>query len=361
MVGCGNFARRQLLPIIRSSNVLDLRAVCDTDPEVAAGTAEQFTARSWTTKLHDILEDESIEAVFIAVRDHLQASLAQQAMAHSKHVYVEKPVALNSRDFISTIAQRDSAGVQVAVGFNKRFSPAYQQARKAIVKGGGAKQLFLRMSDDAWRWAIGYEPGSLIRHDACHLFDLAPWLVGSPVENVFGFRARPDDETILLNHWNGAVTTIINSGNASLDFPKERMEGICERGSVTVDDYVELRAFGTCDSKLSTTFRGVAQSSTDKRWVEAMGARGIDGMLDVRQKVYRDWLQSGDKQPSCLPNFIRDQGWQHSVEGFARSLLEKEHLTHATIEDAYRASAIAEAALESFESGQVVQPKEMTC
>ncbi len=101
----------------------------------------------------------------IAVRDDLQAELTLQALEAGKQVYVEKPVAGATADFVRLIAARDRVGKSVAVGFNKRFAPAYVRLAGVLAGAGGTRMVYLRMADDAWRWARGYPPGGLLRHD----------------------------------------------------------------------------------------------------------------------------------------------------------------------------------------------------
>jgi len=146
LIGCGNFARRQHLPNLAALPSARLIAVCDAD-----------AAR--------LLDDPFIEAVVIAVRDDLQAELTLQALEAGKQVYVEKPVAGATADFVRLIAARDRVGKSVAVGFNKRFAPAYVRLAGVLAGAGGTRMVYLRMADDAWRWARGYPPGGLLRHD----------------------------------------------------------------------------------------------------------------------------------------------------------------------------------------------------
>jgi predicted dehydrogenase len=354
VIGCGNFARRQHLPNLANWGNGVLGAVCDTDPDLAETCARRFGAAYATVSLDRILSDPGIDAVVIAVRDSLQAGITLQAIEAGKHVYVEKPGAESVSDFDRLIAARDKAGVQVAVGFNKRFAPAYREAISMIRSRGGTRCLYLRMADDAWRWAADYPPGSLLRHDLCHFFNLAPWVIGSPVSRVYTVSPRPDEDLVALTHLNGAASTLMNNGHATMDFPKERLEAVCQRGSVTVDDYVEVNGYGGTDGTQRLTFPGLATDPVDQPWVDALGDRGFEGMREVRREILKQWTASGSPAPPALPNFLRNQGWRESIRTFAACIGEGMPLPHTGLEEARISGIITEAALQSRESGQPV-------
>lgn len=344
VVGCGNFARRQHLPNLAGWDGARLKAVCDSDAATARACAARFHAREAHASLDPVLEDPEIDGVVIAVPDRFQAETVRRVLEAGKQVYVEKPVASGDAEFRQLIAARDKSGCRVAVGFNKRFAPAYVQAHQWIGEQGGVHNLYLRMADDAWRWATKLPPGSLLRHDACHHFDLAHWLTGSRIVSVDAGGARPDELAMILKHANGLTTLVLLSGHATMDLPKERMEAITERGAVTMDDYVETRRFGADGEPVARTFPGLATLPEDQHWVERLGDRGLEGMLDIRRAILLEWRRSGLSDPPAIPNFLRDQGWRAAIRGFVTAIAEDRPLPHAGLEDAWMAARITAAA-----------------
>src|SRR6185295_6160438 len=92
-VGCGYWGKN----LVRNFAELGaLAAVVDPDREVAANIAKQFntTAREWQS----VLEDVAIDGVVIAAPAALHYQLAREALEAGKHVFVEKPLALNTQD-----------------------------------------------------------------------------------------------------------------------------------------------------------------------------------------------------------------------------------------------------------------------
>lgn len=353
VIGCGNFARRQHLPNLAGWEGVRLAVVCDPDREAAEACVSAFGAERAETAAAAVFDDPGIDAVVITVPDALQADLTVRALEAGKDVYVEKPAAVNAGEFAAVVAARRRSGRRVAVGLNKRFAPAFQATKRHLDAMGGVRALFLRMADDAWRWAAALPPGSLLRHDVCHHFDLACWLTGSPVEAVAAAGSRPDDNAVLLRHANGVASVVMFSGHATMEFPKERVEAITERGSVTMDDFVEVCAFGGPDGFIRETFPGFAACPADRPWVERLGDRGLAGMQEVRAELGRKGRVEGE--PGTLPNFIRDQGWRTAIRSFFSSGNNEDLPSHASLEDASHASAVVDAVLQARESGNWVR------
>ena len=346
MIGCGNFARRQHLPNLAAIPEARIRMVCDTHAPTAETVARAFGATP-STDLAPILSNPTIEAVIVAVPDPFQAATALACIEAGKHVYVEKPAATCADDFTRLVAARNRAKVHIAVGFNKRFAPAYVAARAALAETTGPRMLSLRMADDAWRWGATYAPGALLRHDLCHLFDLAAWFAGSPVVSVSCAGPRPDADALLLTCADGTVAVVLGSGHATMDLPKERTEIFAGRATVTIDDFVEVRTFGLPGSPARQTFPGRAARPEDQPWVDRIGDRGIEGMLEVRRTLWEAWEQDRSVPPPVIPNFLRDQGWADAMRRFVTGIRQTTPLPHAGLEDALQAALISDAALAS--------------
>lgn len=361
VIGCGNFARWQHLPNLARSSLADLRLVCDANAELAASVAQRYGCASCDNSAA-VWADPSIQAVVICVRDELQADLAMAALAHGKHVYVEKPLATSPSAITAVADAVQSSGLNLCVGFQKRFAPAYQMAKDLLLRQGGVRNLALRMADDAWRWAIGYEPGSLIVHDVCHLFDLARWLCASEVATIYAARSRPDDDALLLTMDNGCVVTIMASGHGSIDMPKERLDAVGDRGGVIVEDFVELRSYGIPEVNPVHYFAGVSHPDHSPLPRHLLAEQGAAGLATLRRIAWQLRQEHPAVNPHAvedhrlaqelIPNFLRNQGWAQAMDAFLAGISSGQRsgdLAQAT--DAHAASVVATAALRSLESG----------
>ena len=363
LIGCGNFAQWQHLPNLMRSERAELRWVCDIKPSLVDKTAGLSGARG-TCEVERIWEDDRVEAVVIAVRDHQQAALCEEALAAGKKVYLEKPAGASAEEIKRLLeASGDTGTSRVVVGFQKRFAPAYKRARILLDADGGVHHLSLRMVDDAWRWASHYPPGSLLAHDVCHLFDLARWFCRAEVETVYALRSRPDDDALLLRMTDGTPVSIMSSGHGTMDMPKERLEGLGYRGGVVVDDFVELRSYGYAGAGSREIFPGkdtLFPPALRGFWKDE---NGLESFAQLRKLVWRSRQDISAEElgvteeeyqslrEDVIPNFLRDQGWMQSIEEFLRGVASGDFGKHATLEDAHRAALVVEAAYKSLESG----------
>lgn len=372
LIGCGNFARWQHLPNLARLPQADFRWTCDRDSALAEDCARRFGAAHASDDAAQVLDDDQVKAVVIAVRDHLQADLAIQALAAGKHVYVEKPVGTTPDQVAAVAAAAESADRMVVVGFQKRHAPAYQAARASLHEAGGVRQLSLRMADDAWRWAHGYQPGELLRHDVCHLFDLIRWLTNDAIASVYAVSCRPDDDNLILTTTGGVVASIVASGHGSMDMPKERLEAIADRGGLTVEDFAELTRYGAVEGQRRQTFAGSSHPEHEflpRYLIEELGA---EGLAAIRRVSWRLNHQRPDQpQPDsaeverfigqAIPNFMRDQGWMQAMQRFLLAAAGgHRHPDLATIDDAVASAAITQAALASRDTGRVVDLSQAT-
>src|SRR5215471_5777799 len=129
-IGAGNFTRGVLLPAAKRAiktplhgNNFRLLGVCAATGLSAKGVSEQFGFNYSTTDYQEVLDDENSQIVFITTRHDSHARLAAAGLRSGRHVFVEKPLAINEADLREVVsAARDSSGL-LMVGFNRRFAP----------------------------------------------------------------------------------------------------------------------------------------------------------------------------------------------------------------------------------------------
>lgn len=353
LIGCGGFARQQHAPILRKTRAADLVACCDLDLELARRAAADDPGIQVTSRVKTVLADPSIDAVVIAVGDAMQADLGIAALEAGKHVYLEKPGGTCLKDLKRLAFAADKTDLRLVVGFNKRFAPAYQEIQDILKTHGPPQNLSLSMVDDAWRWSKASHGGSLWVHDGGHLVDLACWMLRKQPFRVYATEGRSGREyQAILSFPGGSEAVLRINGMATMDFPKERAELVMNPGVIQMDDYVELRAYGLPGVPDRKTFPGLAQCMEAKKWVALLADRGLEGIMDVRKHLHRQFEETGSI--SIPPNFIRDQGWQYSLESFFKSITREGDSRHVTLAGAAQIMSLVEAVQESMETGKAV-------
>ena len=131
VVGCGLVAQVMHLPYLAQlSDRFELVSVCDLSASRARGCAQRYGARTAHHRWEELLA-EPLDAVLVAsTGDH--APIAIAAAEAGRHVFVEKPMALCSRDAERMIAAAQPTGVTLMVGTMKRYDPAYERLAELL-------------------------------------------------------------------------------------------------------------------------------------------------------------------------------------------------------------------------------------
>lgn len=208
-----------------------LARVVDPVEAVARAAGEQFGVPC-STRYEDLLSDDHVRAVVIAAPTPSHAEMVEQAAAAGRHVFCEKPLALELEPSVRCVETARSAGVLLQVGFHRRFDPDFLAAHERIKAGElGTIYLFRASARDRW---TDPEPAALATFghfcvDATiHDLDLARWLVGEITDiTVIGaalsdpaFAAAGDVDHCLvtLRFASGALGVIDNSRVAGYGF-----------------------------------------------------------------------------------------------------------------------------------------------
>ncbi|MBV9581965.1 MAG: bi-domain-containing oxidoreductase [Chloroflexi bacterium] len=253
VIGAGNFARSVLLPVLKKLDHVELRGVATASAPSAQQTADRFgfayTASDWRA----IVDDPQIDAVLIATRHDLHASVASAALRAGKSVFVEKPMALSSDELDELLDVWRSSGRILQVGFNRRFAPTFQRLKAGF--GGRRPPLVMAYrvnagSVPASSWVVDpVQGGGRLVGEVCHMLDTLVDLAGSPVESVF---AQPvvgtaDDVVLSLGFADGSVGTVVYASGGDRSMPKEYLEVLGGGRSAILDDFrtLQLHAGGS--------------------------------------------------------------------------------------------------------------------
>ncbi len=352
IAGLGNFAQAQHIPNLARMAGVQLVSFCDTDRSKLKALGPKYNVTELHESFESMLDQENIDALVLTVRDVIQAEMAMQALDRGLDVYVEKPLSHDPEVCRRVIECSEHARGRLAVGYNKRFAPMYVKAKEILSRYGSPSMIHLAMTDDAWRWARGYEPGYLLVLDVCHHFDLIQWLTESPITSVTCRSTRSENDALLLTTASGCVATIMFSGHDSMDAPKEYARIIGDKFSLTGEDFVELFVHGIQEEPQSYRFKSHIQNGSPFLQRRLTKRQGIAGWRDIRRIAWELYTESarGEAASSAheqpfIPNFLRDQGWFASLYGFLTT--SNHHMTHANAIDAMRIAQVTAAAVKS--------------
>jgi predicted dehydrogenase/threonine dehydrogenase-like Zn-dependent dehydrogenase len=256
LIGAGSFASMVLIPALKKTPAV-LKMVASGNDTTAAVAARRFGFQQATSDYHTILTDAEINTVFIATRHNLHARLVLEALQAGKHVFVEKPLAMN-RDELKSIqaAWQQAQGQQLTVGFNRRFSPLVVRMQQLLAGRSQPVSAVYTINagaipPDHWTQDLRTGGGRIIG-EGCHFIDLLRYLVGHPLTGLEarmmgaadGVIVRQDKMTILLEFADGSIGAVHYLANGSKNFPKERVEVFSEGRVLVIDNYKSLRGYG---------------------------------------------------------------------------------------------------------------------
>lgn len=133
VVGLGEVAQIIHLPILEAlGERYEIGAICDISPGLLRAIGERYGVERRYNDAAELAAQTDLDAVFVLNSDEFHAESAIAALRHGKHVLIEKPMTLTLADADAIIRERDTAGVQVMVGYMRRFAPAFEQARERI-------------------------------------------------------------------------------------------------------------------------------------------------------------------------------------------------------------------------------------
>jgi predicted dehydrogenase len=254
VIGAGNYARSVLLPALARTKA-NLAAVADINGVVAAHAARKFGAGKAVSNHLLILEDPGIHAVFVVVGHHLHARFVCEALKAGKHVFVEKPLALNEAEltWVEEAAARVSDRL-LMVGFNRRFSPHIVKIKELLE--GRTEPLCMTMTVNAGfilpeHWVQDPQRGGgRIIGEGCHFIDLLSHLAGNPVTTVSAMMVggngpiREDKMSILLSFADGSVGTVHYFANGSKNYPKETLEIFGDGRVIRMENFRITKGYG---------------------------------------------------------------------------------------------------------------------
>jgi scyllo-inositol 2-dehydrogenase (NAD+) len=142
--------------------------------------------------VEELMARKDVEAVVVASPSKFHAELIRAAARAGKHVFCEKPIALTMEDAEPALAEVSRAGVQLQIGFMRRYDPAYVDARRRIEGGEiGKPVMFKSLGRDRQpppaSFYQGGVNGTLFSDSAIHDFDLARWLMEDEIAEVHSF------------------------------------------------------------------------------------------------------------------------------------------------------------------------------
>ncbi|MCG8350515.1 MAG: inositol 2-dehydrogenase [Chloroflexales bacterium] len=247
LIGAGRIGRVHAENLICRISQANLAVVADIGSASAQKCAADFRIPSVALDPAEILADPAIDAVLICSSTDTHAPLIIAAAQAGKHIFCEKPIALNLTDIDAALAAVERAGVKLQIGVNRRFDPNFKQVRELVAGGKiGTPHIVRITSRDPAPPPLEYikVSGGLFLDMTIHDFDMARYLIADEVEEVYavggvlvdpaiGAASDVDTAVVTLRYAGGAIGVIDNSRRAVYGYD-QRVEVFGSAGGVIV-------------------------------------------------------------------------------------------------------------------------------
>jgi predicted dehydrogenase/threonine dehydrogenase-like Zn-dependent dehydrogenase len=271
VLGAGLFANAVLLPSIKKAGDVQLVGIASAGGLHAQHSGKKFGFQYATSSDDEIISDPNINTVAILTRHDSHAELVVKALKAGKHVFVEKPLAINGTQ-LSAVSKQLKANSEslLSVGFNRRFAPLAQSLSSFLFQRTEPMHVHYRINAGPIpfnHWTQDPEiGGGRIIGEACHFIDFITFLVGEAPVCVSahalpdGGKYREDNVSMTFTFPDGSIGVVDYLANGDKSFPKERVEVFCGGQVSVLDDFVSLQTVR--DGR-----KNEVKGAQDKGWV----------------------------------------------------------------------------------------------
>jgi len=333
VIGCGGIADIRTIPGLLLAENAELTMVMDRNPKVASRIGQKYGVL-FTDNIEDLLAAD-LDVVYIATPVFCHKEQAVQVMRAGKHVFMEKPVGMNSEEAkeLHAIALREN--VKIGVGMMMRFHTHHQFVKKIIAEDKLGDIVSMRAqftcwypeAQGEWRQIKKLSGGGALMDLGVHCLDLLQYVSGTKAVGVtaicdtLSFKYEVDDSaSLLLKMNNGAHAYVDVNFNIPDNAAVSRLEIYGTKGSFIADGTIGQEEIGSARVSL------------------------------VQESEY-DAMQNRDGGSFYHMPPANGNMYTKEIESFSAALL-KDTDPEVTIEDAIFVQEITEAAYQSAEEGR---------
>ena len=247
-IGCGTHAGEMLLPQLVRLPV-QITALCDVDAKRLDQIGDRYGVTARYADATQLLADEELEAVGMAVGPALHLELGLQALSRGLPVFMEKPPAPTADAAQRLANQAALSGQPCVVGFMKRYSTANRIAGNILRSGSfGSPVSLLGQYTTAPTYFTGNpDYTGFLLHHCVHAMDLVPWMMGEPVTGVQARTHEIAPGKLVLHvgfeFKSGGLATVVMGTNQSRGTPMEWWQVMGDHRRLEIRNVHEVRYY----------------------------------------------------------------------------------------------------------------------
>jgi len=215
MVGAGRVGKNHSKAISRHVPAGKIVSLVDPADTVLQQTGQEFDIENRFHSLEEAIEKSDFEGVIITTPTPTHKKLSEIAGENKKHIFLEKPMALNLDECDAIINSAESNNVFLQIGFMRRFEPEFVVAQKRIANGEIGNPMMVKSLTHgpglppAWARDLKTSNGMLAEVNS-HDWDAVRWMMGSNYERVYAEVSNLKGEKFNVDTPNFYDTALVN-------------------------------------------------------------------------------------------------------------------------------------------------------
>lgn len=248
VLGAGLYANSTFLPSVSKVGGITPVGIASSTGLNARYAGKKYGFQYSTSEEDRIFCDENVDLIAILTRHHQHSRQIVHALQLKKHVFCEKPMAIDRAGVDAVFEQLALPDQPVmTVGFNRRFAPLALEMKEFLARSD--QPMMMQYTVNAGALPLNHwlhdpnEGGGRIIGEGCHFIDFLTWLTGSlPVSMSTtslpdGQMYREDNVNLTISFANGSIGVIQYLANGDKAFPKERCEVFSGGRVAVLDDF----------------------------------------------------------------------------------------------------------------------------
>ena len=311
IIGFGRFAERAIAPAIRRARNSEVVALQKRSLEEARSKANECSIPLAFSTVEELVHHPDIDAVFIVSANSAHCPETLAAAGAGKHVIVEKPMALNSREAELMIAACAQGGVKLMVGNMVRLSPVVRRVKELIAAGRighvkAARAEFIydaRISHRKWLIDRAVAGGGPVYDVGVHCIDTLRYILGGEPATVTGTlwpaptgTSTEESAFLALQFPDGVMASVFCSFTAP--YRRVTLEIIGTEGVITAPDFTSSDQAG----RLTLT-RGKGDRTADVATEEI----AVPNLYIEETTLFTDWILGGEEPGLTGSNGLLNQ------------------------------------------------------
>jgi polar amino acid transport system substrate-binding protein len=321
LIGAGAYAQKVLLPNFKAAGA-EFCSIASASGVSARDVGTKFGFARFVSDAQSVIHDDAANLIVIATRHGSHAQLATVALEAGKHVFVEKPLALNDAELDEVLAAARRSRGQLMVGFNRRFSPLAVRAKEFFANRQAPLSIVYRVNAgriprEHWTQDLN-EGGGRIIGEVCHFIDLMQFLTGAAPLRVYADcvgvnsenSVREDSVFITLQFGDGSNGMIAYLAEGDRSLAKEHIEIFGEGKTFLIDDFRNAKLYASGREKKESLRQQDKGQAEETRIACAVVSQALPAPISLQEleATTRATFRIRDSLRTGLPGKVKSEG-----------------------------------------------------